>query len=108
MTDRNTGIVATMLSSGERIFVEAIPLDGFGTEVEVILSASSFKSFTDGVEAVVQQMIRSLGKVRLHSANIVLNFEIGVESGQLMALLVKGGGTASVRITLDFSTGDYL
>lgn len=100
MTEGSTEFVETMLSNGESIYVEAIRLGG---NERVASRIPSFREFTDGVEAVAQEMVGSLEKIQPRSASIELNFEIGVGPGELKALLVRGAGTASVRLTLDYS-----
>ena len=104
MTDRSTGFVETRLSNGESIYVEVVKLGDDESFVYSKLSIPSFQGFTDGVEAVAQEMVYILEKAKPSSANIELNFEIGISQGDLKALLVRGAGTTNVRITLDYGS----
>ena len=47
-------------------------------------------------------MLTTLQKVKPRAASVEFGLEIGIESGQLTALLVKGTGTANLKITLEW------
>ena len=41
-------------------------------------------------------------KVKPRKASVELGLEVGLESGHLTALLVKGTGTANLKLTLEW------
>ncbi len=47
-------------------------------------------------------MHSALARVKPTKASVELGLEIGVEAGQLTALLVKGTGKANLKITLQW------
>ena len=94
-----TEIVKAKLDNGTTIRIQATSLGG---EEQVTYSIPSFKEVTDEVEGIANAMVTTLKKVKPRAASVEFGLEIGVESGQLTALLVKGTGTANFKITLEW------
>jgi hypothetical protein len=94
-----TEIVKAALDNGTTILIEAISLGG---EERIGYGISSFKEVTDAVEGIAQAVVTTLKKVKPQQASVEFGVEIGVESGQLTALLVKGTGTANLKITMQW------
>src|SRR2546429_9770987 len=94
-----TEIVKAELDNGATIHIEATPLGG---EERVAYSIPSFKEVTDAVEGIAHAMVTTLKKVKPQQASVEFGVKIGVESGQLTALLVKGTGMANLKIILQW------
>lgn len=94
-----TEIVQAELDNGTTIRIEAISLGG---EERVAYNIPSFKEVTDAVEGIAHAIVTTLRKVKPQQASVEFGVQIGVESGQLTALLVKGTGTANLMITLQW------
>src|SRR5436189_5459297 len=94
-----TEIVKAELDNGTTIHIEATSLGG---EERVACSIPSFKEVTDAVEGIAHAMVTTLKKVKPQQASVEFGLEIGVESGRLTALLVKGAGTANLKIILQW------
>jgi len=94
-----TEIVKADLGNGTTIRIEATSLGG---EERVAYQIPSFQEVTDAVEGIAHAMLTTLQKVKPRAASVEFGLEIGVESGQLTALLVKGTGTANLKITLEW------
>ncbi len=93
----STEIVKAALSNGTLIRIDATSLGG---EERVAYTIPSFNEVTDAIEGIAQAMVTTLKKVKPRGASVEFGLEIGVESGQLTALLVKGTGTANLKIIL--------
>ena len=83
------------------IKVEATPLGS--REEDVAFSIKPFKEVTDAIEGIAQSIVSSLEKIKPQKASVEFGLEIGAESGQLTALIVKGSGKANLKITLEWS-----
>jgi len=98
-----TEIVKAALDDGTLIRIQATSLGG---EERVAHGIPSFKEVTDAVEGIAQAMVTTLKRVKPRQASVEFGLEVGVESGQLIALLVKGTGTANLKITLEWGEID--
>lgn len=75
-------------------------------EVDVsIKDVLSFDGVTDSIQAIAASIESLLSRVSPNHASVELGFDIGVESGALTALLVKGTGSATIKVTLDWQRG---
>ena len=104
----NTQIVKTRLPNGTIIRVQATPLEGevgpSGARAKVAnpLNPATFDNVTSAIEGIAESVVSTLQKVKPRSASVEFGLEIGLESGGLTALLVKGTGTANLKITLEW------
>lgn len=57
---------------------------------------------TEAIEEITDQLNATLSKVKPRKATIEFGLEVAVEAGGLTALIVKGSGTANVKITLEW------
>jgi len=94
-----TEIVKAALDNGATIRIEATSLGG---EERIGCGIASFKEVTDAVEGIAHAVVTTLKKVKPQQASVEFGVEIGVESGQLTALLVKGTSTANLKITMQW------
>ena len=93
-------IVPVHLANGIKTHVEAIVLGG---EEDVAFTTLSFKEVTDVVESIASTMTTALQKVKPKKASIEFGLEMAIESGKLTTLLVKGTGSATLKISLEWS-----
>lgn len=92
-------IVPVQLASGVKMHVEATMLGG---EEDVAFRVLSFKDVTDTIEGIASAVTAAMQKVKPKKAGVEFGLEIAVESGQLTTLLVKGSGTANLKISLEW------
>ena len=98
--EANTRLVPVDLPNGVRVQVEATVLgDGLGFEAAVF-DSKRFEGVIGAIEGIAQAVQAGLAKAAPDKASVELGLEVGVESGQLTALLVKGIGKANLKITL--------
>jgi Trypsin-co-occurring domain 1 len=97
--ESRTTIVPVLLPNGKEIRVEATLLPG---EEEVSFKALPVAEIFDAVEGIGQAVVTTLQKVKPRKATVELGLEVGLESGHLTALLVKGTGTANLKLTLEW------
>jgi Trypsin-co-occurring domain 1 len=96
----NNKIVETTLENGVALYIEATPLGGeqlIGTGLP-----HSFQEVTNVIEGLSESLITTLKKVQPRKASVEFGLEIGIESGTLTSLLVKGSGDANLKITLEW------
>jgi hypothetical protein len=89
------------LSNGATLHIETVILGG--EEQVADLGIPSFTAVTDAIEGIADSLVNTLKKVKPREATVEFGLEIGLESGKLTALLVKGTGTANLKITLQWS-----
>ena len=99
MEKTRTTIVPILLPNGKQILVEATLLPG---EEDVSFKALPAEQIFDAVEGIAQAVVTTLQKVKPSKASVELGLEVGLESGNLTALLVKGTGTANLKLTLEW------
>ena len=100
-----TEIISAKLEEGVSISIQATPLGGEEL-VGALPGPHAFKEVTDSIEGLARAMIGTLKKVKPQAATVEFGLQIGVEAGKLTALLVKGTGSANLKITLEW--GDIL
>jgi hypothetical protein len=100
--ESRTQIVPAALESGARLQVEVRALGGGREEVGVVDAA--FKDLTDSIEAIASALGQSLERIKPKKATVEFGIDVGIESGKLTALICKGSGNASLKITLEFET----
>ncbi|AVH73457.1 CU044_2847 family protein [Nostoc sp. 'Lobaria pulmonaria (5183) cyanobiont'] len=101
MADKSK-IVSFELSDGKIIKVEVTPIG----EQPVSDETRVFKQATEIIKSIAEDVAGSLKDisqtVKPDKFSIKLGLQIGVESGQLTALIVKGTGTAKLEITMEW------
>lgn len=101
MTDK-TKIIPLQLSDGTIIKVEATPIG----EQPVSSQTRIFKEATQVIKSVAEDIAQTLKEIQQEvkpkKLSVKLGFQIGVESGQLTALIVKGTGSANLEITMEW------
>ncbi len=97
MTQPN--IVEAKLANGATVYIDATPLGG---EADVARTIPSFDGVTQAIEGIADSLKGTLDRVKPRKASLEFGVEVAVESGQLTALLVKGSGTANLKVTLEW------
>jgi Trypsin-co-occurring domain 1 len=92
-------VVPLNIGEGREILVE-VRTETSGEQDVGVLPDLSFDSVVDSIEAITQKLTAALATARPDSATLEFGIDVGLEAGQLTALLVKGSGTATVKITL--------
>jgi Trypsin-co-occurring domain 1 len=98
MTSRQQ-IVPVQLPDQVKIQVEATVLGG---EEDVSFRVQSFQGVIDAIESIASAMDTAVQKIKPDKASVEFGLEMAIESGELTALLVKGSGTANLKISLEW------
>lgn len=99
--ENKSKIIEVKLPNGKSIYVEATPLGG---EQDVSFKLPNFEEISDTIESVSRSLLSAIQKVSPQKASVEFGLEIGVESGQLTTLLVKGSGKSNIKITFEWSS----
>ena len=92
-------VIAAKLDNGIIIQIETRPLGG---EERAAAGIPAFKEVTDAIEGIAHAVMTTLKKTKPRRGSVEFGLAVGVESGKLTALLVKGTGTANLKITLEW------
>ncbi len=102
MADK-TKIISFQLSDGKIIKVEVTPIG----EQPVSDETRVFKQATQIIKSIAEDVAGTLKDisqtVKPDKFSVKLGLQIGVESGQLTALIVKGTSTANLEITMEWN-----
>ena len=101
MADK-TKIISFQLSDGKIIKVEVTPIgeQPVSDETRVFQQATEIiKSIAEDVAGTLKDISET---VKPDKFSVKLGLQIGVESGQITALIVKGTGTANLEITMEW------
>ncbi|MBD2409592.1 hypothetical protein FACHB389_09070 [Nostoc calcicola FACHB-389] len=97
-----TKIISFQLSDRKIIKVEVTPIG----EQPVSDETRVFKQATEIIKSIAEDVASTLKDisetVKPDKFSVKLGLQIGVESGQLTALIVKGTGTANLEITMEW------
>lgn len=89
-------ILQVEMPNGRMILVEA----RVSGEEKVASAVPKFSGLSDAITEVAQIIAHAIEETKPASAEIEFGIEAAVESGRLTALLVKGTGTANLKVTL--------
>jgi len=87
--DDETVIHIEAESLGGEEYIAAGPLPNFGE-----ISAT--------IEGIAQSVGATLRTIKPHKGTVEFGLQVAIESGRLTTLLVKGSGSASLKITLEW------
>lgn len=91
--------IKVRLAGGETMRVEATLLGG---EEEVGFKLPDFNKVGEAIEGIGQTIVSAIEKVKPQKATVEFAVEIGLDSGQLTGMLVKGTGKSSIKVTLEW------
>ena len=97
--DLRREIVPLQLINGVKMHVEATIISG---EEDVAFNILSFQDVTDTIESIAGAMNAVFQKIKPKKAGVEFGLEKAAESGKLTTLLVKGSGTANLKISLEW------
>ena len=97
--EARTEIVKAELANGTIVHFQGTLLGG---EEEVAFTLPSFQGVTDAIESIAASVHSAMQKAQPHKASVEFGLEIALEAGQLTALVVKGSGTANLKVTLEW------
>ncbi|HAC63147.1 MAG TPA: hypothetical protein DCF68_06300 [Cyanothece sp. UBA12306] len=100
MVEEDTTIVPLKVSDRVTIMAEAVALGG--EERAGVGDLLDFDGVTDAIEAIATSITGTFDKVKPKKAAVEFSLKIGVESGKLTSLLVKGTGEGNLKITLEW------
>jgi Trypsin-co-occurring domain 1 len=80
--------------------------EGGGPQVVGLTEALSFDGVRETLEAVAGQLALAWQKVQPAEATVKLGLSLSTKTGKLTALLVEGGGQASLKVTLTWKPPD--
>lgn len=93
--------IATASGSPVLLYVETTG-DG-GGEAEVGFSVvDGLRQVTDAIGAVAGEVAGALEKAAPQKFSVELGFEVKSEAGGLVALLARAGGTATIKVTMEW------
>ncbi|TIW29367.1 MAG: hypothetical protein E5V63_01215 [Mesorhizobium sp.] len=96
-----TRIVSLRLPDGKEVFVE---ISAIKPEQDVSDSIFEFSAVGDQLISIAAALQTTIAAVKPKSASVEFGIEIGLESGKLAALLVKGTGSANLKVTLNWES----
>ena len=96
-----TDFIPVQLEDGSSIRIQATVLGG-EEDVAAIDKLIPFEAVTSSIEAISRAISITIQKVKPKKASVEFGIEVGVESGQLHALLVKGTTSGNLKITLEW------
>jgi hypothetical protein len=101
----STRIVSVQMPNGKVVQVQATAPGG-EAPIGITDRLPSFEEITDAIEGISGAILSTLEKVGPDKASVEFGLEVSFKEGQLTALLVRGGGTASLNITLEWGKGE--
>jgi len=92
--------IEAKLDDGSVIRIQAT---SFGGQQRIAdMGLISFTDVTNTVEHIAQPVLAMLQRIKPRRGSVEFGVQVGVESGKLTALLVKGTGSANLTITLEW------
>jgi len=120
MSDATTQVIRSSLPNGMSIAMEVTPITSLASSEEADLGAREtrissliesrassriehkFQDLTDSIESISSAIYNALKAVEPTKAKVQFGIVVGAEAGQLTALVVKGSGKASLKVTLEW------
>jgi hypothetical protein len=97
-----TVVVKAKLPDGTVVPVETRGSGDPEVDVGIGDKVFSFEGVSKSVESVASAMTATFDKIKPDKATVEFGVDISVESGALSALIVKGSGSATLTITLEW------
>ena len=99
----NGAIIKVEASSFDELIDESVGEAGEVVQEDVSAVLDHLKDVKDAIEGISQTVKSSLDKAKPSKASVQFGIELGYESGQLTAMIVKGQGKANLNITLEWN-----
>ena len=88
--------IVVSLESGRHLLVDAT-LHG---EEQVSVSLPKFRDLSEAISEIAHSVAAAVAAVKPDGFEVEFGIDATVDSGALTALLVKGSGTANIKVTL--------
>ena len=96
--DEKTKVITLSLSDKSQVKIEASLRGG----AQVASVDFPIKGLTDAIEGISREIAATIERVKPKKATVKFGVEVSIESGQLTALIVKGGGKGNLEIALEW------
>ena len=116
MTNDTSVTIPVVLPNGAKIYVQASSLEpregtgerdvGFDADRrkrDVAAIPTSFGGVAKAIEGVAEALTATVERIKPQKMSVEFGLQIGAETSGLTALVVKGSGTASLKVTLEWS-----
>ena len=101
--DDDRELVPVDLGDEKTLLIEVRP--GATQEEDVsALGKLPFDDVADSIDLITRRVQSALARAKPRRATVEFGLDIAVESGQLTSMLVKGSGTATLTITLEWES----
>jgi hypothetical protein len=94
-----TRVMPATLPNGLIAHVEVTPL---GTDEDVAFSVPEWDQVTQAVQGITSSVMAAIQEAKPRKAVVEFGIEVGLDSGKLTAILVKGTGKANLKISLEW------
>lgn len=98
----NGAIIKVEASNFDELIDESVGETGEVVQGDVSAVLDHLQEVKDAIEGISQTVKSSLDQAKPSKASVEFGIELGYESGQLTALIVKGQGKANLNITLEW------
>jgi Trypsin-co-occurring domain 1 len=97
-------VVAVDLGNGQAMLVEA-RTDGDCNPERLVRAQGqiSFDGVVDSIDAISTRIVDALRRAKPDKATVEFGLDVGVGASRLTSLLVKGSGTATIHVTMEWS-----
>jgi hypothetical protein len=92
-----TQTVKVRLPNDVEAYLEVTPLGG---EERISTKVPDFSQVIGAIQGVAEAVKSAVARVAPDKFSVELGVDVGLESGQLTALIVKGTGKANLKVTL--------
>lgn len=100
MEDRTmVEIIPAQLPNGAKVLVQATVAGG---REAVVAGIPSFTDVTEALEGIAQSITEVWEKVKPSKASVEFGIQMGIESGKITAMFVKGTGSADLKVTMEW------
>lgn len=106
VAEPGTEIVSVRLNENTRLLIEAVSFDvrvGAAPERGVRTLDQAWDDVAQLLQQAGRVLSESLQAIKPTRATVEFGIQLAVESGNLTALLVKGTGSASLKVTLEWA-----
>jgi hypothetical protein len=101
--ETRTETIAAKMSDGTTIYVRATVM---GANEDIGLGTKSFQDVGRTIQSLAREIVQALEAVQPQKTTVEFGIEAGLESGNLVAILAKGTGNASLKVTLEWAAKD--
>ena len=99
MNPQFTQPMSVDLENGRSIQIEVTPSSG---RSDAALDKKEFADVTESLEGIIDAISGTIHKTLPTKATVKFGVSVGVESGKLTAMIVKGSGKANLEITMEW------